>query len=297
MKKLKKHWKKILLGLSSLLIIVAGLGYWQIRRMGQVTVPEFVEIADNTYAIAEGMNQSGIYLLVGEEDAILIDTGNGLSDLPAGIKEITDLPVTVINTHGHYDHTRGNHYFETVYQSEKDAQVYAEYNTVEKVKEKMDEISPLIQLLLSAENETIYNTPIKEDVLALPESGSFDFAGRNLEIIELPGHTPGSIGLIDDATKSVFVGDALTKGGFLLGLEESLSPETQKETLLKLKELFESGRVTAAYGGHVNTAMTLEDVEKGLTIVNKIIDGDLTDEEKESGRISYQGMEVTFKTE
>ncbi|HFI0402064.1 TPA: hypothetical protein ACGOWV_000262 [Streptococcus suis] len=41
------------------------------------------------------------------------------------------------------------------------------------------------------------------------------FAGRSLEIIELPGHTPGSIGLIDDTTMSIFVGDAITRGGFL----------------------------------------------------------------------------------
>lgn len=65
---------------------------------------------------------------------------------------------------------------------------------------------------------------------------------------------------------------------------------------MKLKELFESGRVTAAYDGHVNTPMTLEDVNKGLTIVDKIINGDLTDKEKEIGRISYEGMDVTFKT-
>lgn len=203
--------------------------------------------------------------------------------------------MTVINTHGHYDHTRGNHYFETVYQSTADAEVYAEYNTTKKVQEKMEEVSPLIQFILSGENKTIYNTPIKKEVLPLPESGSFDFSGRQLEIIDLPGHTPGSIGLVDDATKSVFVGDALTEGGFLLGLDESLSAETQKDTLLKLKELFESGRVTAAFGGHMTTAMTLEDVEKGLTIVNKIISGDLTDAEKASGRISYKGMDVTFK--
>lgn len=74
------------------------------------------------------------------------------------------------------------------------------------------------------------------------------------------------------------------------------TPEEKLKKLLKLKELFESGRVTAAYGGHVNTPMTLEDVNKGLTIVDKIINGDLTDKEKETGRISYEGMDVTFKT-
>lgn len=86
MNKLKTHWKNILICFISLLILGTGLGYWQIQRLGQVTVPHFKKIADNTYAMTEGLNQSAVYLLVGEKDAILIDTANGLSDLPAGIK-------------------------------------------------------------------------------------------------------------------------------------------------------------------------------------------------------------------
>lgn len=287
--------KKFFITIVSLLVILMGFGYWKIKKLGQITEPEFKEIRDNTYAIVEGMNQSGIYLLLGEEDAILVDTGNGLSNLPAGINKVTDHPVTVINTHGHYDHTRGNHYFDKVYMSEKDNEVYATYNKIETVNKLMRETPLPIQILLSEETKTINSTPIKWDVLSLPQSGEFKFKGRNLEIIELPGHTPGSIGLIDDKTKSLFVGDALTHSGYLLGLDESLSPEIQKESLLKIKELFESGRITAAFGGHVNTPLTIENVETGLTIVDKIISGELTKSEKERGRISYKDMEVSFK--
>ena len=51
------------------------------------------------------------YLLLGREKAMLIDTAYGEGDLPALIASITSLPLIVVNTHGHYDHTSGNAFF------------------------------------------------------------------------------------------------------------------------------------------------------------------------------------------
>lgn len=296
MKFIKKYWKRIAVAFASVLVIGAGIGFFQIKRLGKITVPEFKRINATTYALSEGLNQSGVYLLLGKKDAILIDAANGLSNLPAGIKKITKLPVTVINTHGHYDHTRGNHYFDKVYLSEKDKQVYQKYNQKAFVSKLISSRTPpIIRFVMSEQTKTILSVPIKRDVLPLPKNKMFNFSGRKLEIVELPGHTPGSIGIIDDATKSMFVGDALTHSGYLLDLDESLSPKVQKESLLKIKALFKSGRITAAYGGHVTTPLTLKDVNNGLMMIDKIISGDLTAKEKESGEISHQGMTVMFK--
>ena len=48
------------------------------------------------------------YLLIGSEKAMLIDTAYGDGDLRAFVETITDKPVMVCNTHGHFDHTGGN---------------------------------------------------------------------------------------------------------------------------------------------------------------------------------------------
>ena len=61
------------------------------------------------------------YLVCGEERAALIDTGYGIGDMKALCTELTDLPVVVVNTHAHTDHTGGNSLFGSCMMHEKDA--------------------------------------------------------------------------------------------------------------------------------------------------------------------------------
>ena len=58
------------------------------------------------------------YLLIGSEKAMLIDTAYGDGDLRAFVETITDKPVMVCNTHGHFDHTGGNALWEEAWMSE-----------------------------------------------------------------------------------------------------------------------------------------------------------------------------------
>lgn len=66
--------------------------------------PKATKIDEFTYNFQDGSTNSCMYLLLGEDRALLIDTGFGMSKLDEALKEITDLPITVVNTHGHYDH-------------------------------------------------------------------------------------------------------------------------------------------------------------------------------------------------
>ena len=55
------------------------------------------------------------FLIVGQQRAMLLDTGAAPCDLPALIREITPLPLVVLNTHGDGDHTAGDHYFPDIH--------------------------------------------------------------------------------------------------------------------------------------------------------------------------------------
>lgn len=77
-------------------------------------LPPVCEIAYQTYAINEyGLN--AMFLIVGEEKALLIDTGTGVCDLPATLRYLTDKPVQVVLTHGHPDHAGAIGWFDEVW--------------------------------------------------------------------------------------------------------------------------------------------------------------------------------------
>ena len=62
--------------------------------------------------LIDDAGESTCYLITGNERALLVDTANGYEDLAAIVRSITNLPVIVVNTHGHGDHIFGNVYFD-----------------------------------------------------------------------------------------------------------------------------------------------------------------------------------------
>ena len=68
------------------------------------------KLAENTYRISEwgAFGPVKMYLLVGNERALLIDSGYGRIDLKSIVTRITDKPVTLMLTHGYLDHASGS---------------------------------------------------------------------------------------------------------------------------------------------------------------------------------------------
>jgi len=120
------------------------------------------------------------FLVLGREKALVIDTGYGEVDYLSLIRSrITTLPLLLVNTHSDGDHTGGNAQFEGLPR-------YAH----------PDEFSTLPGGgYLPAEDGFI-----------------FDLGGVRLEVVHLPGHTPGSIALLDRAQGILFSGDMAGEG-------------------------------------------------------------------------------------
>ena len=79
----------------------------------------YTEIAPNTYEIGE-FDCASIFLLVGDETAMVIDTGFGIGDLKGFIRTLTDKPLMVCYTHDHIDHVGGASAFDHAYVHPKD---------------------------------------------------------------------------------------------------------------------------------------------------------------------------------
>ncbi|MBR6028864.1 MAG: MBL fold metallo-hydrolase [Clostridia bacterium] len=127
-------------------------------------------------------------LFVGEERALLLDTGYGIEDVAAFVQSLTDKPLQVVLTHGHHDHALGARWFERVSLLPEEIPVYETY-TAEKWRK---------HVLRGAANKGI--KPDEATFLgarmAVPEpleAGDIDLGGLTLRLISCPGHTPGSL--------------------------------------------------------------------------------------------------------
>ena len=188
-------------------------------------------VAPQTWAIDDNGN-SIIYLLVGSERALLLDTGWGVGDLPTLVSSITSLPLTVVNTHGHPDHTFGNGRFPLVHIHPGDAPMVEQPPALETRRWiASDILGPGLPVGFDIET---WAASVPE-LHVLHDSQSFDLGGRTLQVIALPGHSSGSICLLDRATNLLFTGDSVLAGTIWLHLDESLPLQTFLEHLRQVQ--------------------------------------------------------------
>lgn len=191
------------------------------------------EILPGIFLMDEAHEATG-YLVIGSERACVIDTMNGYNDLCQAVREITDKPLTVVNTHGHPDHIYGNMFFREAYLHPADrelARMFAEDPEYQKMLKERDKVFP----------------PLKD---ILP-GDTIDVGGRTLEVFGLPGHTPGGILLLLREDRVLFTGDSVNHH-LWMQLDSCL---TMEEFLIELdKVMFLQERADIILHGHAQDA-------------------------------------------
>ena len=170
------------------------------------------------YLLDEAHEATG-YLVIGEKKACVIDTMNGYVNLHQAVREITDKPLIVVNTHGHPDHIFGNVYFDEAYINPKDLELVS-----------MITKSP--EFIALHEKEGVSMPPLKP----VGAGDVFDLGGRTLEVYELPGHSPGAILLLLKEDRILFTGDSINHH-LWLQLPGCLKPDEYIQELDKIQFL------------------------------------------------------------
>ncbi|WP_286946054.1 MBL fold metallo-hydrolase [Acetobacterium sp. UBA5834] len=173
-------------------------------------------------------------LVIGRHAALLFDTMSGVGDLRSYLKTLTDLPVIVVLSHAHFDHLGGAFLFDEVYLSSQEAinlEIYFDKEIRELVVNNAKKKLPFTHQAVHG-----LNASSRPDFLELKEGMRFDLGGVRLEAISLPGHTPGSMGLLCKELGVLLSGDAFTPI-MCLFLEESLSVNAYLRTLDKVARL------------------------------------------------------------
>jgi len=229
----------------------------------------------DTYTISDygiGQGKVQMYLLVGNEKALLVDSGYGLLDLKSVIRTITDKPVICVCTHGHLDHAPGACQFEEAYLYSKDFDVYEKHTSPELINTlAMDGL--LIKPPKRMRNNPSYQKLVAQmaqkkypHLRALDEVEAFDLGGRVITWQPIPGHTQGSIAIIDEASKTAFDGDAAAPGAWLF-LEESSNLPDYLVELEKYRTFLHERGILRRYVGHSGSALHDKSLKKLIQCV------------------------------
>jgi glyoxylase-like metal-dependent hydrolase (beta-lactamase superfamily II) len=187
---------------------------------------ELYDVADGVTAIYEPFQwQEAIsYLIEGSESALLFDTGNGIEDIAAVVATLTDKPITVLNSHGHYDHVGGNFAYSDILGMNTDftrSKQAGQPNSNIRI-----EVSPEA-LCLPPPSGVTQETHVGKGyaISTFIEDGHvINLGDRSLEVMLIPGHTPDAIALFDKDAGLLWTGDSFYAGPIWL-----YSPETDLE--------------------------------------------------------------------
>lgn len=207
---------------------------------------EIIQMSKDTWRIED----SGVrfFLLAGEEKALLIDSGMNVHNADEIARQLVSLPVELLNTHGDRDHVGSNERFDHFYMHPAEASNY-------------------------------YNTQKKTGNMRPVEHGDIiDLGNRPLEIILIPGHTPGSIAVLDVRNRVLFSGDSVQDGNiFMFGVQREFHAY-----MLSLKRLQEYGdRFDDVYPSHGSIPVKPELIPALYDGAARVLDGSAPFEEVE----------------
>lgn len=176
-------------------------------------------------------------LIVGEKKALLFDTGWGLGPLKETVRQITDKPLFIVNSHGHQDHVNGNLQFgETIYIHSGDLELCKTCGSVQ-MRTSILATAEQAKILPEGFDKERYLSDHMNTYAFAKEGDLFDLGGKTAEIIEIPGHTAGSIGLYLREEKVFLAADALGPVVLLINSLGSASLSEYRQSIEKAKRL------------------------------------------------------------
>jgi len=203
---------------------------------------ETVKIDERTYRIED--NGVRCLLFIGDNRALLVDTGFGQSgSLKSVVESLTDKPIILVNTHADGDHIGGN----------------SEFGPANMHPAEMPH----------------YFKNAKDGAEASPlwEGDIIDIGGRTFEVVLIPGHTPGSIVLLDRKNRIIISGDSISGGGpvFMFGEARNFCAYfASMEKLLKMRDSFDT-----IYPAHGTFPIAPVSIEKSIAAAKKLLAGEL----------------------
>lgn len=227
------------------------------------------KLDDTTWCINFMNGTQNLYLLEGEEKALLLDTGYGTGTLREFVERLTDKEIIVANTHFHPDHSAGNGEFQKVFVS-KGAEIDAP---------SINGFGPFdLNKLSYPDYEKIY----------IGEGDKIELGGRTVEVLEaLPAHCNSSLFFLDRGHKMFFTGDELEAAQVLL-YDNSNNPNAPYNVKERLDNFYKNNKrileLSEEYDyilpNHNGVVIAKSYVQEFIELVEHIYSGDAVIEDK-----------------
>jgi glyoxylase-like metal-dependent hydrolase (beta-lactamase superfamily II) len=184
------------------------------------------------------------WLLEGSDRAVLLDTGMGFLPIRPLAESLTDRPLSVVNTHYHFDHVGGNSEFEEIAihelgapQLERPVPRSVLESYVRFCSRRLEEIDRFRELdeeffgLTTADNvprpypedvnPEAWAIPVGRATATLVDGDRIDLGGRVLTVLHTPGHSPDGICLFDERNGLLFGADTVNVGAVYVQFADS----------------------------------------------------------------------------
>lgn len=226
------------------------------------------KLSDKVWRISDN-GIDNIYLVEGQDSAMLVDNGVGAVNLRDFVKTLTTLPLIVVNTHAHPDHTGSNYQFSRIRAHTEELEMIRFFSTPEvraDMASTMGQDQPPLPDSVLFPAEESHRTPV---LVPFEDGHVFDLGNRKIEVIHVPGHTRGSVCLLDRQEKMLFTGD---NNNMLVWLhtQDAVPLEIYRQSLRKLQSRVNEFRTL--YPGHgepIDPAF----IGEQITCVEDIISG------------------------
>lgn len=201
------------------------------------------EMAAGVFVIGEPLHPEDVrsHLVVGQNRAVLIDTGTGIGNIRAVVDQLTALPVSVINSHAHWDHIGGNWRFSEIAIHPAEARWLDDPGNTPALRASstVDRLAGPLPPGVAWEELDI---PSSAPTSFLTGGEHIDLGGVVLEVIHAPGHAPGLLAFLDRLRGVLFSTDVVYPGP-LYAYSEETNLSDYVSTLAMLSELAPSLRL------------------------------------------------------
>lgn len=210
-------------------------------------------LGERIYCIEEPESSQGnvSYLILGDKRALMFDTGSGENEVRGDykikylIEKITSLPVTLIQSHFHFDHNQNIHEFEHV-----------AFPDLPDLRGRVTEES----IFYYSQEDLFYGdypSQVRVDEW-FPMEADIDLGDQIIRLIHIPGHSNESIAILLKNSKLALLGDFLYNGTLFLFHQDDLAVYGQ--TVDHLSSLLTSEY--KLYGAHGVPEIEYEQLQK-----------------------------------